>query len=368
MEFDADEKGYFSIDEHITQFKSRQELNKERDTPADLSDFAKRAGIDYVGIHSSSMQEVFKKALRFHQDRSIPVLIEGETGTGKEIIARYIHYGKSPVNRPFIAINCAALSPVVFESELFGYAAGTFTGGLREGKPGKLDLAEGGTLFLDEISELPLELQAKLLRLIQENEYYRVGGLNIIQSDIRFVCSSNRNMEESVAKGYFRKDLYYRLAVGRILIPPLRERQEEILPLAEAFLSRVSSSKGKQYSGFSNEAAAFMLQYSWPGNVRQLRNEIERLVLFRDEPLIKPEHLTIKPDLSQPRLQPQEAISYQLRPGRVVLPRDSFSLEELNNEIMLKALQMHNGNKTSAAQYLGITRSALLYRLKKIGH
>ncbi|CFX40015.1 RNA polymerase sigma factor 54 interaction domain [Syntrophomonas zehnderi OL-4] len=368
MKSSPSDKESFAITERAAQSKYLRASNSIRQTPADLLEFAKKAGIDYVGIHSPGMQEVFEQSSRFHQDRSIPVLIEGETGTGKEIIARYIHYGKNPVERPFIAINCAALAPIVFESELFGYEAGTFTGGLKDGKPGKLDLAEGGTLFLDEICELSLELQAKLLRLIQEKEYYRVGGLNIIKSDVRFICSSNQDMEEIVAKGYFRKDLYYRLAVGRILIPPLRERQEEILPMAEAFLSQISRSKGKQYRGFSDEAAAFMLQYSWSGNVRQLRNEIERLVLFHDDPVIKPEHLTIKKNDGKLLAQPQEGVSYLLKPGEIALPRYPFSLDELNNEIMLKALQMHNDNKTSTAQYLGISRSALLYRLKKIGH
>lgn len=322
--------------------------------------------IGHVGLFSEAMQQIVAKAARLHQDRSVPVLIEGETGTGKEIIARHIHYGEDPHSGPFIPLNCAALSPTVFESELFGYEAGTFTGGLKRGKPGKLDLANGGTLFLDEISELPLELQAKLLRLIQEREYYRVGGLNIVKSNVRFVCATNRDIEELVAQKKFRDDLYYRLAVGRITIPPLRQRPEAILPLAEAFLSQIAAQKGKQYSGFSPQAADLLLKYHWPGNIRELRNEIERLVLFQDEPLIQPEHLTIPSQVVHPGPVQEADATASLEIGKLILPPYSLPLDELNNEILIKALRMHQGNKTRTAKYLGISRSALLYRLGKL--
>jgi len=203
-------------------------------------------GMNKIGIFCEEMKNIFNYASMLHADRNIPVLIEGETGSGKEMVAQFIHYGCDTNNcRPFVDINCACISANLFESELFGYAPGAFTGGLDKGQPGKLDIADTGTIFLDEIADMPFEMQAKLLRVIQEKEYYRVGGLKKIKTDLRIICATNVRLEERVIEARFRQDLYYRLNVGRIYIPALRERPSEIIPLANMFLTDIAKKKEK---------------------------------------------------------------------------------------------------------------------------
>ncbi|WP_207732309.1 sigma-54-dependent transcriptional regulator [Heliobacterium chlorum] len=249
------------------------------------------AAISGIGVFSESMRTIVQSALKFHTDRTIPVLIEGETGTGKEMIARLIHFGSIEESAPFIDINCAALTPSLFESELFGYEGGAFTGGLTKGQKGKLDLAQGGTLFLDEVGELPLELQSKLLRVLQEKEYYRVGGLKKIHTDIRIIGATNVNLDERVAAGKFRKDLYYRLNVGTLLLPPLRQRTDDVVPLARMLLQRAAKQKKKRFKGITEEAARILIQYTWPGNVRELQNTMEWVAFMYDDAELQPEHL-----------------------------------------------------------------------------
>lgn len=324
-------------------------------------------GLGRIGVFSRAMKEVFRQAQKLHADRSIPVLIEGETGTGKEVVARYIHYGEGEVTAPFIDINCAALTPTIFESELFGYEGGAFTGGLTRGQRGKMDLAEGGTLFLDEIAEIPVDLQAKLLRVIQEKEFYRVGGLKKIKIDVRIICSTNVNLEQECQEGSFRQDLYYRLNVGRIYIPPLRERVDDILPLATMFLDELAREKGTHFRSISDEAAGMLRSYSWPGNVRELKNAMEWVALMWDDTELKPCHLGIlegtrKDHVPGPVLASGPVLDYR----NYTLPPDSLPLEELTNNIIRKALQMHRGNKTRTAKYLGISRRSLYCRLKHL--
>lgn len=336
----------------------QQQLNKPEVHPEE--------SLSQTRIFSSILKRVFVEAACLHREPFIPVLIQGETGTGKELVARYIHFGEQGTARPFVALNCAALAPTMFESELFGYEAGTFTGGLTPGKKGKLDLADGGSILLDEITEIPVELQSKLLRVIQEREYYRVGGLKPVGAKVRFICTTNRNIEKMVREGRFRRDLYYRLNVGNIYIPPLRERREEILPLAEAFLLELSREKGKSFFSISPRAAEVLLNYDWPGNIRQLRNEIERAVLFQEGPRLEAHHLTIGRTKVTNDYEKYDLIKEISLEAPLRLPPENFSLEELVNRIILEALQMHKSNKTRTAKYLGISRSSLLYRLKKI--
>ena len=224
------------------------------------------------------MEQIFSLALKLHHNRSIPVLIEGETGTGKELVAQYIHFGEDNKNLPFIALNCSALSPSIFESELFGYEPGTFSGGLPQGKKGKLDMAHGGTLFLDEISELPLDLQAKLLRVLQEKEFYRVGGLKLIKTDVRIICASNQHLQNMVKRWLFREDLYYRLNMGHVYIPPLRQQPEAIIPLARMFMMEISEQTNRQFKKIEPRAVRILQSYHY-GNVRELRNIVEWIVL-----------------------------------------------------------------------------------------
>jgi len=325
--------------------------------------YSQIVGLDEIGIFSEAIKNIFWQADILHRDRTVPVLIEGETGTGKEVVARYIHYGEGGVPASFVGLNCAAISHSMFESELFGYEAGAFTGGLPKGKKGKLDLAQEGSLFLDEITEIPLEFQAKLLRILEEKEYYRVGGLKVIKADVRIICTTNRDIFKMVTEGTFRQDLYYRLNTGRIIIPPLRERPEDIVPLAKMFLQRFSREKGKHFSTITRDAARMLLSYSWPGNVRELRNTIERAVVMRDDDKLCPCHLDNIPGC-QARVLPGEVHEITLGDSDIMLPPNGLPLRPFVDSIIHKALDMHHGNKTETAQYLGISRSSLIYRLK----
>jgi len=339
---------------------------KEQELARIKEKLAEQLGIKTVGIFSESMHKIFEVAQKYHTDRSIPVLIQGETGSGKEIIAKSIHYGDMSEISPFIDINCAALTASLFESELFGYEPGSFTGGLTKGQKGKLDLAKGGTLFLDEIGELPIELQGKFLRVIQEKEYFRVGGLKKIKTDVRIICATNVDLEQKVSEGLFRKDLYYRLKVGHLLIPELRNRNEDILPLANMFLQDFAKQKGKKFNRISQDAAKVLLEYDWPGNVRELRNVIEWVIFMYNDIEIKPSHLGIITDSKVNILNPDEEGANRINTDDFLLPKESFVLDDFINQIVYKALERHDGNKTETARFLNISRKSLYTYLKHI--
>ncbi|MCE5271567.1 sigma-54 dependent transcriptional regulator [bacterium] len=325
------------------------------------SAYAGAVGIGRIGIFSERMRDVIDMAQRLHQDRSVPVLIEGETGTGKEIIARLVHFGAAETAAPFVTINCSAIAPTLFESELFGYEGGAFTGAKKSGQIGKLELAAGGTLFLDEIGDMPLELQPKLLRVLQEREFYRVGGLKNNRLDVRIICATNRDLDQMVESGAFRRDLFYRLNVGMIRLAPLRQRQEDIVPLAEMFLRRLSEQKKRKFKDIDPAAASLLVEHEWPGNVRELQNAMERVVLLYDDARVRPEHLNF--------LRPQDVLE-QAGVGRnhrglleIAFPEESCKLAELEKRITQHVLEMFDGNKTMAAKYLDITRNTLRSKL-----
>lgn len=351
-------------------------------------------GIGLVIAESPAMIELLRQALIMHSEPSVPVLIEGETGTGKEVLARFIHHGEGVAETPFMAINCAAIPHELFESELFGHEQGAFTGSRAEGAKGKLEQAADGTLFLDEVAEMPLSLQPKLLRVLEERSFYRVGGIKKRSFDARIVCAGNRNMAEMVEKGTFRRDLYHRLRVGHLCIPPLRERQEDILPLAGHFLRREAERKKKQFKSLAADTTSILRSYSWPGNVRELENTIERAVLMHDGEMLLPRHVSFLsqgigpafipppsgqgigddtlavspfangPLLSGPAKGGAAGFFDCSQPGAVVLPEDSLRLDDLVDAIVLAAMERFGGNKTKAADYLGISRFALHRRLQ----
>lgn len=328
--------------------------------------YAREVGAGEIGIFSDALREVFRIVRRLHLNRDVPVLIGGETGTGKEVVARCIHYGAGKVTTPFVGMNCAAISPALFESELFGYEAGAYTGGKPKGQKGKLELARGGTVFLDEVAELPLDCQAKLLRVIQERRYYPVGGLRELSADVRFICATNRDLRGMVNSGMFREDLFYRLNVGHITIAPLRERREEIMPLARMFLAELAARKGVPMRGISPAAAEILESFSWPGNVRQLRNVIERVVLLCDDSEMTPAHLAFlsHDGNGRSRVPRTETVPPS---GDIPLPADGFDLGGWTLGIVRRALEKNRWNKTKTAHYLGITRNELYTFLKKIG-
>lgn len=319
-------------------------------------------GLNNFCAESESMQQIYRDCMIYHRNPESPVIIEGETGTGKEVIAKLIHYGDSGQTAPLIDINCAAISRDLFEAELFGYEAGAFTGAKAKGERGKIALADSGSLFLDEIGDMPPELQPKLLRVLQERIYFPVGGVVQQEVSCRLICATNLNLETEVQRGSFREDLYYRLNVGRIYIPPLRERREDILPLSEAFLRREAAKKKKSFERIGIETARLFIKYNWPGNVRQLENAIERAVLAFDGKELLPKHLWFI-NWGNDALPAPEG---EGRIPFVHMPEEGLDLEGLVDRLVLQGLEKCGGNKTRAAEYLGMSRFALHRRLKSL--
>lgn len=286
------------------------------------------------------------------------VLILGESGVGKELFAKAIHDVSAVQFAPFIPINCGAIPPTLFESELFGYEKGAFSGADQKGKKGKIELARGGTLFLDEIGEMPLEMQVKLLRVLQERKYYAVGGTKEIDADFRVVAATNRDPEALVKEGKFREDLYYRLNVVTMKIPPLRERREDIIELTHYFLYEFSVRYNRPIHGISQNVMQELLQYEWPGNIRELRNVVERLVVFATDGNIKREDLPFSSD-------PLKVIEVPPMFDQILSLEDE--MEKHEKKVILETLKHENGNKQSSAKRLGVSRATLYNRMKRLG-
>jgi transcriptional regulator with GAF, ATPase, and Fis domain len=289
------------------------------------------------------------------------VLVTGESGTGKEVVSRLIHHGSKRSRRPLVAINCAALPEQLLESELFGHEKGAFTGAIAT-KIGRLEQAAGGTLFLDEIAEMSPAVQSKFLRVLEEREFQRLGGTRAIRADVRVIAATNRDLAAAIARGQFREDLYYRLNVFQIPIPPLRERSEDILPLAESFLDDLRKKTGRPAAGISKDARAWLLEYTWPGNVRELRNAIERAILLCDGGLITREHLPSGNGRDALGLRPNVNGSSD---SKGIFPPNGVDIAAVDRDLVEKALRQARGNKSKAARLLGLTRSQLYSRLDK---
>jgi PAS domain S-box-containing protein len=305
---------------------------------------------------SAAMRDVMNFVRRVAASEATTILLEGENGTGKDLVAKTLHYQSLRQAEPFIAINCAAIPETLLESELFGYEKGAFTDA-RSQKRGIFELADKGTLFLDEIGEIPLMLQAKLLRVLEDQSFRRLGGLKDIQLDLRVVAATNKNLREAVKEGAFRQDLYFRLNVIQILIPPLRERTDDILPLTRFFIDHYNRKFKRSIEGVSDGASRLLLTHDWPGNVRELRNAIERAMILEDSALITPPSLPIA--ISQP--EGDEAPMAM----SVEIPTNGLSLEDNERSLLAKALEKTSGNQTQAARLLRITRDTLRYKMKK---
>ncbi|MBN8554232.1 MAG: sigma-54-dependent Fis family transcriptional regulator [Deltaproteobacteria bacterium] len=305
---------------------------------------------------SPRMLEIFD-TIRKIADYKTTVLISGESGSGKELIARAIHFNSPRANKPFIAINCSAIPENLLESELFGYMKGSFTGANKD-KKGLFEEAHGGTLFLDEVGDLPLSLQVKLLRAIQEEEIRRVGASNIIKIDVRLITATLKNLGEEIKKGTFREDLYYRLNVLPIHLPPLRERKEDIPLLVDVFLKRFAKEMNKSIEKVSAECMQFLTDYSWPGNVRELENTIERSMVLETHSELVPEHL------------PDAVRNVEINPA-IRAAANELSIKKMmvimEQELIKKALDKTGGNRTWAAKLLEISHRALLYKIKRYG-
>ena len=328
----------------------RAEIGALRDELRRLGRFGRLVG------RSSPMQEVYDKIARVAPTEAT-VLLLGESGTGKEIVARTIHELSRRRKQPFLAINCGAISPNLIENEMFGHERGSYTGADRQHK-GYFEQADGGTLFLDEITETPMSLQSKLLRALQEGEIRPVGATSSKHVNVRIVAATNRNLEDEVKAGRFREDLYYRLKVFPIRLPPLRERREDIPLLAAHFLQRYAEEIGKPVGGFSQQALELMVGYNWPGNVRELQNEVQRLVIQLEPGAFA------TPELLSLRIRQVEGLVMRAGVAKGTL---KDMMETVEKFFLLEALRDHGNNKTNAAKSLGITREGLHKKLRQYG-
>jgi DNA-binding NtrC family response regulator len=306
---------------------------------------------------SPRMRQVLKFARRIAQSEVSTILLEGESGTGKDILAQFLHYNGRRHAGPFVALNCAAIPETLLESELFGYEKGAFTDA-RTSKAGILEIASGGSIFLDEIGEMPMTVQAKLLRVLEEQTFRRLGGVRDIQVDVRVMAATNCKLTEAIREGRFRLDLYYRLNVIQVSLPSLRERKEDVLPLAEHFVRLYNVKFKREIQGISAAAGALLLGHNWPGNVRELRNVMERAMVLEDADRIQASSLQIRSDVGE--------VPEVLRAtvGQADAPFQS-SLEEAEKGLLTRALEKSGGNQTRAAALLGITRDTLRYKMKK---
>lgn len=333
-----------------------------------------RSGVGFDSIVSVSpkMTELMNFVKKVASCEASTILIQGESGTGKDLIAKTLHYESRRHDKPFVAINCSAIPEPLIEAELFGHEKGAFTDA-RQLKKGLFEAADGGTLFLDEIGELSPVLQAKLLRVLEDQVIRRIGGLRDIQVDVRIIAASNRDLEKAVRESHFRQDLFYRLAIIAIFIPPLRDRKEDILPLVEFFIERYNRRFRKTIRGITDETRHLLLNHNWPGNVRELKNSIERGMILEDEAYLRSVYLPFSVGESGgrtlfERTSPADG-GRKLPNGRALprlyIPEGGTSLEELEHSMVELAMAQASGNQTNAAKLLDISRDALRYKLKK---
>jgi len=314
---------------------------------------------------SPAMRKIYRMIKQLSRSASTTVLIEGASGTGKELIARAIHETSARREKPFVAVNCAALTETLLEAELFGYEKGAFTGAAATGKIGLFEAADGGTIFLDEVGEMGFELQSKLLRVLEDRQFMRVGGTENITVDVRVIASTNRNLQDRVCEGSFREDLLFRLKVVTITSPPLRERREDIALLAKYFLDRFNRRFNRQIEGFTPEAEGLLGGYPWPGNVRELKNVIESAVILEPGNLVSPRHLCLDSErlLSIPRGRPAP-------PASVELPEDDEdekTIAAVERRHILRVLNETMWQRSQAASILGIHRTTLANKIREYG-
>jgi len=338
----------FNLDELLLKVKKIRERRALKKENVALKAFAGADKKVSIIAKSASMHHILG-IIEGMKESDCNVLLTGETGVGKSLLAKIIHYTSRRQDMPFLSINCATLTEELLASELFGHEKGAFTGAIKT-KQGLVEIADTGTLFLDEIAEMAPSLQAKLLKVIEEGEFYRVGGTKPIKVDVRFIAATNQNVRTVIAEGRFREDLYYRLNIMEVFIPPLRDRRDDIPPLCSYFLEKHLPSSRKKITGFMKDAMDVLMHYSYPGNVRELENIVERAIILEKNGLITPESL------------PQTIKMFQIE---TIEPDKIKTIEELNKDYAGKVIDMLGGNKTRAAEVLGISRTSLWRILKE---
>lgn len=368
--FDFVAKSIDMDDLHLTLRRATDLLTLRRQVQLHSGQDVKRYALDRIISHSPAMQTFMQQVRELAKSDRVTVLLQGETGTGKQYMGRVIHFNSPRAGKPCTEVDCPSIPRELFESELFGHEKGSFTGAAGR-KCGLLELAEGGTVLFDEIGDLPLPLQAKLLRVIEERTFRRVGGSSTIPVDVRFMAATNRDLKEAVAKGEFREDLYYRLNVVTLNVPPLRERGDEIIPLAEQFLIRSALALQKPVRILGESAQALLCQYRFPGNIRELSNLMERAVLFCQGPTL--ESVNFPADIQSARPSFPEKPAGDLPPStdsndpmtvQIAFRVGGRSLADLEDQIIAEVLQRSEGNKSLAAKHLNITRWMLDRRRK----
>ena len=343
----------FNLDEVVMLVEKALETSQlRREVRALRSTQGREYGFDAIIGTSPAMTQVKALLARVAASPASTVLLTGETGTGKDLAAKAVHFNSDRASRSFVNITCSALPEQLLESELFGHERGAFTDA-RQQKRGLFETADGGTIFLDEIGEMTPTLQAKLLRFLEEKAFKRVGGLADVRVDVRVVAATNRDLEEEVKSGKFREDLFYRLQVMPILLPPLRERRGDIPLLANHYIDRFNREFRKRVRGLSTAATTLLEQYQWPGNVRELRNAIERAMLLIDHDTLGPGDFT--------------TLTRSVEPTQFRLPPEGVNLEDVERQLLTQALERAAGSQSRAAQLLGINRDQVRYRIEKFG-
>ena len=359
---------------HVTIKNALEATSLRAEVQTLRGEVRREAGYDSVVSVSPKMTELMNFVRKVASSEANTILIQGESGTGKDLIATAIHHESSRHEKPFVAINCSAIPETLMEAELLGHEKGAFTDA-KQMKKGLFEAADGGTLFLDEIGELSPLLQAKLLRVLEDQVIRRVGGIKDMQVDVRVIAASNRDLEKAVREERFRQDLYYRLAIIAIFIPPLRDRKEDILPLVNFFIDRYNRRFKKSIRGVTDDTRRLILSHNWPGNVRELKNTIERGMILEDEPFLRPVYLPFSVGESGGRTvfeRTSPSDGGQALPNgrslpRLYIPEGGTSLEEMEHHMVELAMRQANGNQTHAAKLLDISRDALRYKLKKLG-
>jgi DNA-binding NtrC family response regulator len=349
----------FNLDELSIVVRKALESSDLKQEVVRLRTEAKKSAPNIIGDsqHMKSLMEVLEKVAR---SEASTVLVQGESGTGKELVAKWIHYSSNRAEKPFIAINCAAVPATLLESELFGHEKGAFTDA-KVNKKGLFELADGGTVFLDEIGDMEMGMQAKLLRFLEDRSFRRIGGGRVFTVDVRIISATNKDLKKSIEEKIFRNDLYYRLQVIPIFLPSLRERREDIIPLATHFIRHYNKDFNKKVQGITDLAERMMIDYNWPGNVRELKNVIERAIILGNDEILLPEHLPLEiaGKASPHPVAPMSAFR---------LPPEGIDIEEVEKELIRQALEITEWNQSKAAKKLNLGIDAFRYRMKKFGY